>query len=154
MQMVHCCYDLQGCLSQKERKLVWTIANESPPPNKISAAVLTQWWYVNMASQHCKENWSEWKRYKTCLFSWTMASTKVEKLASSLLSLMEETQIYTDLLFICAFSKSFFVKHFKWLQGSDSNADNFGFRSHDMAVHSFVVIGKTWRSFTVPESDI
>jgi len=94
---------------------------------------------MNTAVQHHKENWAEWKTFATHLLNSMTASTKLGKIASSLLSLMDKPKLYIDLLCMCAFSKYFFTNHFKWLQGHKMEAHNFGFRSQDMAAHSFIM---------------
>lgn len=113
MQLIHSCYDLQSCLGWDERILFWETASEATAPNAMSAAVLTRWWYVmltrwwyvNTAALHLKEHFEEW-----------MAFRKKKTRLLARLSLGAEPKICCDLLFICAYSKAFFVEHFKWLQ--------------------------------------
>ena len=111
MQLIHSCYDLQSCFEKTEREMKWEIANGTPPPEAISKAVLTRWWHVNTAAQHLKKNWEQWKLFAAGCLNATTADTAAGKISSSILSLMDESKIYCDLLFICAYSKAFFTPH-------------------------------------------
>ena len=139
MQLIHSCYDLQSCFEKTEREMKWEIANGTPPPEAISKAVLTRWWHVNTAAQHLKKNWEQWKLFAAGCLNATTADTAAGKISSSILSLMDESKIYCDLLFICAYSKAFFTPHMEWLQGHDAVAKDFGYRSRDMATRSYII---------------
>ena len=139
MQLIHSCYDLQSCFEKTEREMKWEIANGTPPPEAISKAVLTRWWHVNTAAQHLKKNWQQWRIFATGCLNATTADTAPGKISSSILSLMDESKIHCDLLFICAYSKAFFTPHMEWLQGHDDVAKDFGYRSRDMATRSYII---------------
>jgi hypothetical protein len=94
-----------------------------------------------------------------------MADTKMGKIASGMLSMMAETKIYIDLLFVCSYSKVYFVEHFKWLQGYDDKACDFVYCSRNMAVRSYFIQkeleefstnsamhGKSWKSKRTPQT--
>jgi hypothetical protein len=139
MQLLHSLYDLVGRYEKGELGLMWADVNGEPPPNKISAAVLTRWWWVNVAAQHLKDNWEAWKKLAQAALNATTASTAAGKIASSILSLMEEGKIKCDLFFMVAFSKVYFVKHMKWLQRVDDRAKGHGYISRHMPVRTYLI---------------
>ena len=141
LQLIHSCYDLQECFLGKEFPVHWKLANPDDPfvPNRMSAAVLTCWWYVNTAAQHLYENWDSWKRFATRCRNRYAASTRAGKITQSILSFMNEPKLAVDLKFINAFSEIFFVHHFEWLQSHDDIANDFGYNSWHMAVQHFVI---------------
>mgnify|MGYP006965230816 CR=1 FL=1 len=140
MQLIHSCYDLQSCFEKTEGEMKWEIANGAAPDKAISKAVLTRWWHVNTAAQHLKNNWQQWRIFATGCLNATTADTAPGKISSSILSLMEEPKIYCDLLFICGYSKAFFVPHMEWLQDHDAIAGDFGYRARDMPVRAYIIV--------------
>jgi len=86
MQLLHSLSDIQKKFPNVEFKLSWNIAQlcedenfdelcdaivkADLAPNRVSAAVLTRWWYVNQAALNLKTNWDGWLKYaKACLKS-------------------------------------------------------------------------------------
>lgn len=61
------------------------------------------------------------------------------KIASSLFSHMFEPKIYLDVCFMTCFHKSFWHKHFLWLQAADAMARYSGFRIPNMLGHFFIM---------------
>ena len=139
LQLLHSCYDLQSCLDRTEYALLWELTTQCPPPDMMSAAVLTRWWYVNTAAKHLEKHWDEWNEFASSLLASTKADTKLGQIASSILSLMVEDLIQADLQFVIAFSNAFFERHFKWLQAHDDIAKDFGYRSRDMPLRYFII---------------
>jgi hypothetical protein len=139
MQLMHSLYDLVGRYEKGEAALMWEDVNGEQPPNKISKAVLTRWWWVNVAAQHLKDNWEAWKAMARAGLNATTASTAAGKIASTILSLMAEEKIKLDLYFIVAFSKAYFVKHMEWLQKKDERAKGHGYVSRHMPVRTFLI---------------
>ena len=141
LQLVHSCYDLQECLPGKEFQDLWKISNPNDEyvPNRMSAPVLTRWWYVNTACQHLLENWDGWKRFAIACRNATTTKSRMGKITRGVLSRMNEPKFLVDLKFINAFSKAFFVNHFEWLQGHDEVAKDFGYLSRHMAVRSYII---------------
>jgi hypothetical protein len=146
LQLVHSFSDLQNCLTHKERHAMWDLANELDadydglPPNSIQEAVLTRWWSVTAAARAALKNWKQWGKFADDIANSTKTDTKTGKIARDLIGLMKEPKLYSDLLFIVAFSETFFVEHFEWLQDHDTHAKDFGYRSRDMPVRSFLII--------------
>jgi hypothetical protein len=62
----------------------------------------------------------------------TKANTETGQIASSVLLLMGEPVMFLDLLFTNAFSDSFFVHHFEWLQAHDAVTKDHRHCSQDM----------------------
>ena len=78
LQLLHSCYDLQKHMPGAECKLLWTLITECPPPDtKITAAVLTRWWYVNQACKHLDLHWEEWRALAQGLLASTNSMTAV-----------------------------------------------------------------------------
>jgi hypothetical protein len=111
MQLMHSLYDLVGRYEPQQVRLMWEAACGEAPPGKISKAVLTRWWWVNVAAQHLKDNWVQWRALAQGALNNTTANTAAGKIASSILSLMDERKIQCDLYFMVAFSRSYFVRH-------------------------------------------
>jgi hypothetical protein len=108
-------------------------------PNRMSAAVLTRWWYVNTAVVHLLKNWDEWHILaRKSLYS-TTSDTKRGKIASSILSLMKEKKIRADAEFVKAVSLSFFNHHLLWLQGYDEIAKDVGYRCRSMVERCYLM---------------
>jgi hypothetical protein len=120
--------------------MMWEAAYGEPPPGKISKAVLTRWWWVNVAAQHLKDNWVQWRALAQGALNDTAANTAAGKIASSILSLMDETKIRCDLCFMVAFSRTYFVRHMKWLQMIDERAGDFGCVSRHMPVRTCLIV--------------
>jgi hypothetical protein len=152
MQLLHSLYDLVGRYEKGEAALMWEDVNGEQPPNKISKAVLTRWWWVNVAAQHLKDNWEAWKAMARAGLNATTASTAAGKIASTILSLMAEEKIKLDLYFIVAFSKAYFVKHMQWLQKRDERAKGHGYVSRHMPVRTYLItselhdLSNSWES--------
>jgi hypothetical protein len=140
MQLLHSLYDLVGRYEHHELLLMWESVNGQAPPNKISKAVLTRWWWVNVAAQHLKDNWDQWQALAQAALNNTTANTAAGKIASSILSLMSEEKIGCDLHFMVAFSKSYFVKHMTWLQCIDQRSGDFGYLSRHMPVRTYIIM--------------
>jgi len=71
----------------------------------------------------------------------TRTNEKENKIASGLVSLMNEPLIHADLLFLAAFSKNFLDNHMKWYGSKDPNIGEPGF----LIFHRFL------RYFTMQE---
>jgi hypothetical protein len=111
MQLLHSLYDLVGQYEHHELQLMWESVNGQAPPNKISKAVLTRWcWWVNVATQHLKDNWDQSEALAQAALNNTTVGTAAGKIASSILSLLPEDKLACDINFMVAFSKSYFVK--------------------------------------------
>jgi hypothetical protein len=111
-------------------------------PNKIVAAVLTRWWYVTKANDHLLDNWDEWHALATSVVGAFGYSGKKGTIASSIVQLMGEPKLRCDAEFLRAFSKSFFHHFFKWLQGYDDYAQDYGYRSRNVAEFVFLAMTK------------
>ncbi len=156
MQLLHSLSDLQKQFPNEEFKLSWNIAQLDEEfdelcdeiveaglaPNRVSAAVLTRWWWVNQAALHLKANWDGWKKYAVACLKSTTSDTYVGQVASSIIQMMGEHRIKCDIWFMNAYSDAYFVKNFKWLQSYDAIAKDYGFLSRHMAVRSFLMIGE------------
>jgi hypothetical protein len=95
---------------------------------------------VNVAAQHLKDNWVQWRALAQGALNNTTANTASGKIASSILSLMDETKIQCNLYLMVAFSRSYFVRHMKWLQIIDERAGDFGYLSCHMPVRTYLII--------------
>jgi hypothetical protein len=117
-------YDLVGRYEHHELHLMWESVNGRPPPNKISKAVLTRWWWVvNVAAQHLKDYWNQWLALSKAALNNTTGNTAAGKIAPSIsISLMSEEKLRCDLHFMVAFSKSYFIRHMTWLQCIDERS--------------------------------
>jgi hypothetical protein len=155
LQLVHSCYDLQQCFPGDELSAMWTIAvfreeplgaegdteigDEWATPNRMSAAVLTRWWYVNTAVVHLLTYWVEWKTLAQKCVNSHRSGTKVNKIASSIRSLMEEPKLRADAEFVKAVSLSLFNPHLLWLQGYDEIVKDVGYRCRNMAERYYLM---------------
>jgi hypothetical protein len=140
MQLLHCLYDLVGRYEHHELQLMWESVNGQAPPNKISKAVLTRWWWVNVAAQHLKDYWDQWQALAQAALNNTTGGTAAGQIASSILSLMTEKKLQCDVNFMVAFSKSYFVKHMTWLQCIDERSRDFGYLSRHMPVRAYIIM--------------
>jgi hypothetical protein len=154
LQLVHSCYDLQQCFPGDELDAMWTLIlekavggtegeasdHDQENPNRMSAAVLTRWWYVNTAVVHLLENWESWREMAQKCLNASTSSTKLGKIASSILSLMAEPKIRADAEFVKAVSLSFFNRHLLWLQGYDEIAKDTGYRCRNMVERYFLMM--------------
>jgi hypothetical protein len=132
---------------------MWESVNGRPPPNKISKALLTKWWWVNVAAQHLKDYWNQWLALSTALNN-TTGNTAAGKIASSIISLMSEEKLRCDLHFMVAFSKSYFIKHMTWLQCIDERYGDFGYVSRHMPVQTYIIIRNFEKLASSWEDDI
>ena len=94
---------------------------------------------MNVAGQHLKDNCAQWQGSPQGALNNLKANTAAGKIASSILSLMNETKIRCDLYFMVAFSRTYFVRHMKWLQMIDERAGDFGYVSRHMPVRSYLM---------------
>jgi hypothetical protein len=154
LQLVHSCYDLQQCFPGDELDAMWTLTlekavggtegeasdHDQENPNRMSAAVLTRWWYVNTAVVHLLENWDSWREMAQKCLNSSKSNTKLGKIASSMLSLMCEPKIRADAEFVKAVSLSFFNRHLLWLQGFDEIAKDTGYRCRNMVERYFLMM--------------
>jgi hypothetical protein len=90
MQLLHSLHDLVGRYEPQQVLLMWEATSGKPPPGKISKAVLTRWWWVNVAAQHLKDNWVQWRALAQGALNITTANTASGKIASSILCLMDQ----------------------------------------------------------------
>ena len=97
------------------------------PERRMARAVLTRWWYVTCAVIHLLEHWTGWLNFANACCNATRTTSKINKIASSIWSLMQEPELRCDLEFIGAFAKEYFHDHFRWLQGHDLYAKDYGF---------------------------
>ena len=132
LQLPHGCCDLQLCFPGNKPGLVWAMAADCLPPEMMLAAVSTHWWHVNTACKHLELHWGEWHEFATRMLAATKANTETGQIASSVLLLMGEPVMFLDLLFANAFSDSFFVHHFEWLQAHDAVTKDHRHCSRDM----------------------
>ena len=91
---------------------------------------------VNVAAQHLKDNWVQWRALAMGALNNTTANTAAGKIASSISSPMNETKTRCNLYFMVAFSRTYFVRHMRWLQMIDARAGNFGYVSRHMPVRT------------------
>jgi hypothetical protein len=154
LQLVHSCYDLQQCFPGDELRAMWTLAvgkeegaegdteigDDGDTPNRMSAAVLTRWWYVNTAVVHLLEHWDKWQEIAQKSLNSSKSSTKVGKIASSILSLMDEPKLRADAEFVKAVSLSLFNHHLLWLQGYDEIAKDTGYRCRSMGERYYLMM--------------
>ena len=165
LQLAHSVFDLQNYLSKEERDLVWAVtlsrfSEESgleleelsveelrqlfieldEIPDKITKAVLTRWWYVSKAVEYLLRHWDAIFEFASVIINSHQANSKKGKVASSIYSLMQEPMIRCHAEFIQAFSASVLHQHFKWMQGVDKLAKEYGFRSRSMLERIFLVL--------------
>jgi hypothetical protein len=119
-----------------------TVTAKKHVPNKIVAAVLTRWWYVTMANDHLLENWDEWRSLADSVINAYGYSGKKGLIASSIVLLMNEQKLRCDAEFLWGFSTAFFHHFFKWLQGYDRFAGDYGYRSRNVAEFVFLALSK------------
>jgi hypothetical protein len=91
---------------------------------------------VNVTAQHLKDNWVQLRALAQGALNNATANTAAGKIASSILSLMDETKIPCNLCFMVAFSCTCFVRHMKWLQMIDERAGAFGRVSRNVPVRT------------------
>jgi hypothetical protein len=106
MQLLHSLFDMQKKFPNVEFKLSWNIAqlcdgqdfdelsdaivNADLAPNRVTAAVLMQWWYVNQAVLHLKTNWDGWLKYAKACLKLTTSDTASGQIALSNIQMMGE----------------------------------------------------------------
>ena len=95
---------------------------------------------MNKAAEHLLENWSGWQQPSQGALNSTTAATAAGKIASNILSLMEEKKIKLDLICIVCFSKVYFFKHMKWIQIVDKRSKGHGYVARHMPVRTYIIV--------------
>jgi hypothetical protein len=158
LQLVHTCYDMQQCYSGDLFATAWNAAKSVKPApgasidrmvveeenplreddedvdaiKRMQRPVLTRWWYVSMACEHLVEHFEDWEHFMNRIVAKSKSNSREWKIASNGCSLISEPRLLCDAWFIVGFARSFFHRHFKWLQGHDKIAQDYGYRGRHM----------------------
>jgi hypothetical protein len=162
LQLVHTCYDMQECYPGDLFATAWNAAKTVRPTGSVNAAssvdrmiveepsalreddddpdainrmsrpVLTRWWYVSVACEHLVDHFDDWMNFFDRIVAKSKSGSKEWKIASNGSSLIREPRLLCDAWFVVGFARSFFHNHFKWLQGHDDIAQDYGYRGRHM----------------------
>ena len=132
MQLLHAVFYLQNIFEDKEWKLMWDDAledeelvglrdqfQEGNVDKKLQAPILTRWWSVGVAVKQILKNKDVLSYMCQKIVNANNASTKANKVASQVQSLLHEEVIISDLKLLKGFCEYFFDENFKWMQQSD-----------------------------------
>jgi len=138
LQLAHAVYDLFKCFKELQGNwkdfltVLWN--DEYPTINipkelilSIQEPLITHWWTIGKTCQLIVKYYHIIQKLALSVVAATRTDERENKIASGLGSLMEESMIHTDLLFLAAFSKHFLDKHMKWYGGKDDNIGEPGF---------------------------
>ena len=124
LQAIHTFYDLQEAMEFGLWKKEWARAASQTGKGglkvkKMAAPILTRWWTVGEASRSIVEYLPIFIQIARNMINYHKADSKLNKIASSLVSLISEPIIVSDIKLIKCFHGIFIDDHFNWLQKGD-----------------------------------
>ena len=120
MQLLHAVFYLQNVFESEEWKLMWDDALEDDDlaelgdefrgnaDKKLQAPILTRWWSVGVAVKQVLKNKDILENICQKIVNANNSTSKANKVASQVQSLLNETMIISDLLLLKGFCEYFF----------------------------------------------
>ena len=131
VQLLHSIYDLQECMEFGLWKKEWNKAKDEVSVDgeannfkfqKIPAPIITRWWTIGNAAQFLVHFATICRQVAENVRNWTGSGsslTKATKIASGVISIMNEERIISDVKLIADFYSIFCAPHFSWMQKGD-----------------------------------
>ena len=124
MQAIHSFYDMQQAMEfglwQKEwKRAAVALGQPRLAIAKIAAPILTRWWTVGEAAKCIVKYLPIFLNMARTFRNANVANTKLNKIASGIISLTKEHIIVSDIKLISSFHDTFLNQHFDWLQKGD-----------------------------------
>ena len=150
MQMFHSIYDIQNYLGQDQFKTYMADAldnlkakypdqefeicfmNMSVPDKKMKVPTTTRWLWLNDSLDTIFENFDMYTQLANDLADGYSSTTYLGIVASSLVPMLQEEELYLDMLFLRSYSSSFIHPGFVMLQKAGEHSKMPGFRSEDI----------------------
>jgi hypothetical protein len=154
LQMLHTVYQIQGEYEIDEFKGMWRLISGKafqtmPKPN------IGRWGSVGDAGDNLLERWDDWQAMAVSIINNCNTDINANTFASWADSYLNDPSLKAQLLFIVAFHRLVWNKHFVWLMDDDERTKTAGFRSVDMPVRAYLMhrdiknLQASWR--TKPE---
>ena len=148
-QAIHAIYDMQEAVEFGVWKRHWGMAAEKLKINqgddlfrvkKIAAPILTRWWTVGEAAKDILEYFPILIEMTETFRNVNTSHTRMNKIASGVISLMREPEIVSDIKLISCFHAVFLNSHFAWLQKGDKEIGGTpGYLGRHMLVRYFLM---------------
>ena len=146
-QAIHAFFDMQEAMEFGLWKMHWEdVATKMGldvdliKVKKISAPILTRWWTVGEAAKNIIEHFPILIEMAKMFRNVNPSNNKLNKIASGILSLMNEPIIISDIKLISCFHDTFLNQHFDWLQKGDQDiGDTPGYLGRHMLVRYFLM---------------
>ena len=111
---------------------------DSTKVKKMTAPVLTRWWYVGEACKYVWDNYPSIVKATQMIINMYGAS-KPNKIASGLQPLLLEPELFSDLVLLKCYHVAFFTENLKWLQDCVDLSDRPGFQAHQILARYFLM---------------
>ena len=126
LQAIHTFYDLQEAMEFGLWEREWARAASQTGRGglklkKMTAPILTRWWTVGEASKSIVEYMPILIQIARNMINRYKTDSKVNRIASALVSLVREPIIVSDIKLISCFHDVFINGHFSWLQKGDKD---------------------------------
>ena len=129
-QAIHSIFDMQEAMEefglwQRHWKAASSSLGLKPDDNlvkvkKIAAPILTRWWTVGEAAKNIIDNLPVLLEMARNFRNANPSNSRMNKIASGVLSLFAEPIIVSDIKLISCFHDIFLNQHFNWLQKGDA----------------------------------
>lgn len=127
MQAIHSFYDLQDVMEFGLWKMEWTQAAKEVGygdadvliVHKLAAPIVTRWWTVGEAAKCIVLHLPVFIQIAKNVCTRLASSAAANKIASSILSLVAEPIIVSDIKLIACYHNIFLNEHFNWFQKGD-----------------------------------
>lgn len=147
MQAIHAHYDLQDAMEFGVWEKKWKRAAFKVDPSaevekvkRLAAPIITRWWTVGAAAQEIVANLPILIELVNSTIKAHRADSKLNKIASSLKSLMSEPIIVSDIKLIASYHDAFLDHHFSWLQKGDEEIGNTpGFQGRHLLLRYYLM---------------
>jgi hypothetical protein len=143
LQLLYSCYYFQGLFTTDQFEAVWADAGcKEAPPSRVQSPVETRWWHAWTAAQHLVRPgyWEDWIIVANYVAD---AETNMALLKCTVaLKFSRDLRclsIKADVTLLACLADAFFVEQFLWQQGTDSWSKSWGYRTHRMAVHAYLM---------------
>ena len=147
-QVIHAFYDLQEAMEFGLWEMYWKktevelgiTSADKTRVKKLAAPTLTRWWTVGEAAKIILKHLPILLEIARRVRNANPSNTKLNKIASGLLSLMDEPIIVSDIKLISSFHEAFLNHHFHWLQNGDEGIGGTpGYLGRHMLVRYFLM---------------
>jgi hypothetical protein len=151
IQAEHAVYDLFKVFKElsgswpKMISVLWTDDNPNTDVpkelmNAIQEPVITRWWTIGKLARFLIKYWTTVRRMAISVINSSKTDQRDNKIASGLVSLMDEPCIHADVAFIAAHAKQYLDKHMLWYQREDPNLREPGFLTFHRCLRYFVKV--------------